>query len=517
MSFLDRERTVASPGFSRWLVPPAALAVHLSIGQVYAFSVFKIPLTQCIGITKSASGDWEQPALAWIFSIAIAFLGLSAAVFGRWVERSGPRRTMFAAACCFSGGFFISALGVTWHQLWLIYLGYGVLGGCGLGLGYISPVSTLVKWFPDRPGMATGMAIMGFGGGAFVGSNLSLMLMDTFKTATSTGVTATFVVMGAIYFIFMIFGSLIVRVPPEGWRPGGYVPPANGGRLITSGNVPVDQAWCTPQFWCLWVVLCFNVTAGIGILEQASPMIQEMFPQAAGAVVKKGIGAAAAGGFVALLSLFNMGGRFAWSSLSDYIGRKNIYIIYLLLGAVLYCLIPMSARTGSPAFFIGVCVIILSMYGGGFATIPAYLKDLFGGLQVGAIHGRLLTAWSVAGILGPVLVNYLRVHFKDRGASGIGLYEPTMFLMAGLLIAGLLCNLAVRPVATCHFRRDPAPDGSLATVFSPAPQISHPADVAEESPAAISAIRLAAYWLAVGVPLGWGVWKTLMKLPALFQ
>jgi MFS family permease len=368
--------------------------------------------------------------------------------------------------------------------------------------------------------MATGMAIMGFGGGAFVGSNLSLMLMDTFKSATSTGVAATFAVMGVIYFLFMIFGSLIVRVPPDGWRPAGYTPPANGGKLITNGNVAVDQAWRTPQFWCLWVVLCFNVTAGIGILEQASPMIQEMFPIVAGPggeMLKSGIGAAAAGGFVALLSLFNMGGRFAWSSLSDFIGRKNVYIIYLLLGAVLYCLIPMSARTGSPALFIGVCVIILSMYGGGFATIPAYLKDLFGAFQVGAIHGRLLTAWSVAGILGPVLVNYLRIWLQQRGASGIGLYAPTMFLMAGLLIIGLLCNLAVRPVAARHFRHGAAPTGKIAgleTSTSTSRGMAHDADTRA---CATSKVQLAAYWLLVGIPLGWGVWKTLMKLPALFQ
>jgi MFS family permease len=456
MSFLDRERTIAGPGFSRWLVPPAALAVHLSIGQVYAFSVFKIPLTRTLGITHSVAGDWDQPALAWIFSIAIAFLGISAAVFGRWVEKNGPRKTMLAASCCFGGGFLISALGVAWHQLWLIYLGYGVLGGCGLGLGYISPVSTLVKWFPDRPGMATGMAIMGFGGGAFIGSNLSLMLMDGFKSATSTGVAPTFVVMGVIYFLFMLFGSLIVRVPPDDWKPAGYEPPAQTQKLITTANVAVDQAWRTPQFWCLWIVLCFNVTAGIGILEQASPMIQEMFPTVtgpSGEILKKGISATAAGGFVALLSLFNMAGRFVWSSLSDYIGRKNNYIIYLLLGAILYCLVPMSGRVGNRAVFIAVSVVIISMYGGGFATIPAYLKDLFGTIQVGAIHGRLLTAWSVAGILGPVLVNYLRVWLQQRGATGVDLYAPTMYLMAGLLIIGLICNLAVRPVAARYYYR----------------------------------------------------------------
>ncbi len=455
-SFLAREHTVAGPGYNRWLVPPAALAVHLSIGQVYAFSVFKLPLTQTLGITRPIPGDWTQPQLAWIFSIAIAFLGISAAVFGRWVETNGPRKTMLAAACCFGSGFLVSALGVAWHQLWLLYLGYGVLGGCGLGLGYISPVSTLVKWFPDRPGMATGMAIMGFGGGAFIGSNLSLALMDLFKSATSTGVAQSFVAMGLIYVAFMIFGSFIVRVPAADWKPAGYQPPAKPQKLITTANVTVDQAWRTPQFWFLWIVLCFNVTAGIGILEQASPMIQEMFPTIVnqnGEVIRKGVGAAAAGGFVALLSLFNMAGRFLWSSLSDYIGRKNVYIIYLLFGAILYCLIPMAGHTGSTGFFITVCVLILSMYGGGFATIPAYLKDLFGAMQVGAIHGRLLTAWSVAGILGPVLVNYIRVWLKEGGAVGVYLYAPTMYLMAGLLVIGLLCNLAVRPVDPSHHAR----------------------------------------------------------------
>jgi MFS family permease len=447
VGFFDRESTVARPGFSRWLVPPAALAVHLSIGQAYAFSVFKLPLTKVIGITRSAPNDWTQPELAWIFSIAIFFLGASAAVFGRWVERVGPRKTMATAALCFGGGFIVSAFGVWWHQLWLIYLGYGVLGGCGLGLGYISPVSTLVKWFPDRPGMATGMAIMGFGGGAFIGSNLSLLLMNTFKSPTSVGVGKSFIALGIIYFCYMMFGALIVRVPAEDWQPAGYVPPTQARGLITTANVTVDQAWRTPQFWLLWIVLCFNVTAGIGILEQASPMIQEMFP---GKVL-----AAAAGGFVALLSLFNMGGRFIWSSLSDYTGRKVIYVIYLLLGAILYCLIPLAGRSGSAAFFVALCAIIISMYGGGFATVPAYLKDLFGTMQVGAIHGRLLTAWSAAGILGPVLVNYIREYLKNRGATGVALYAPTMYLMAGLLVVALICNLLVRPVAEhFHFKGD---------------------------------------------------------------
>ncbi len=443
MSFFDRERTVAGPGFSRWLVPPAALAVHLSIGQVYAFSVFKLPLTKIIGITASAPNDWTQPQLAWIFSLAIFFLGASAAVFGRWVERVGPRKTMAVAALCFGGGFIVSAFGVWWHQLWLIYLGYGVLGGCGLGLGYISPVSTLVKWFPDRPGMATGMAIMGFGGGAFIGSNLSLLLMNTFKTATSTGVGKSFIALGLIYFCYMMFGAFIVRVPATDWKPAGYVPLTKPKGLITTGNVVASEATKTPQFWLLWIVLCFNVTAGIGILEQASPMVQEMFP---GKIL-----APAAGGFVALLSLFNMAGRFIWSSLSDYTGRKTVYVIFLLLGAILYCLIPFSGHRGNATIFVAVCAVIISMYGGGFATVPAYLKDLFGTMQVGAIHGRLLTAWSAAGILGPVLVNYIREYLKNRGATGVALYAPTMYLMAGLLVVALICNLCVRPVAERHF------------------------------------------------------------------
>jgi len=452
MSLLDRKSTVAPPGFNRWLIPPAALAVHLSIGQVYALSVFKIPLTHILGITKSVPGDWDQPSLAWIFSLAIAVLGLSAAIFGKWVEKSGPRKTMLVAAACFGGGFIVSALGVALHQLLIVYLGYGIIGGCGLGLAYIAPVSTLVKWFPDRPGMATGMAIMGFGGGAFIGSNLSLMLMHAFKSATSTGVAQTFVVMGAIYFVFMLFGAWIVRVPADDWKPEGYVPAAASQKLITRAHVLADEAWKTPQFWLVWIVLCFNVTAGIGILEQASPMIQEMFP--VGAMHgSKGIGPAAAGAFVALLSLFNMAGRFCWSSLSDYIGRKNVYIVFLLLGAALYCLIPLSGSTGSPVLFISVCAVIISMYGGGFATAPAYLKDLFGTMQVGAIHGRLLTAWSAAGILGPMLVNHLRVYLLQSGAKGVALYAPTMYLMAGLLLVGLVCNLLIHPVdARYHYK-----------------------------------------------------------------
>jgi MFS family permease len=437
--FLDRSRTVAPPGFNRWLVPPAALAIHLSIGQAYAFSVFNLPLSQAIGISKPAPDDWKLSTLGWVFSVAIVFLGLSAAVWGRWLDRVGPRRAMFTSALCFGGGFVVAAAGVWAHQFWLLVLGYGVIGGIGLGLGYISPVSTLIRWFPDRPGMATGLAIMGFGGGAMIASPLSVALMDRFKSATSVGVAETFVAMGVIYFVFMMFGVLTVRVPAEGWRPAGFVPKAAGSqKLVTAAQVEVGTAFRTPQFWLLWIVLCMNVTAGIGVLSQASAMSQEMFPAR--------ITAAAAAGFVGLLSLANMAGRFIWSSLSDVIGRKSTYFIFFTLGAILYATIPTTGRMGSIALFVLGYAVILSMYGGGFATIPAYLRDLFGTMQVGAIHGRLLTAWSTAGVLGPVLVNYIREYRIAQGVPKAEAYSVTMYVMAGLLVIGFIANLMVRPV-----------------------------------------------------------------------
>jgi MFS family permease len=444
-NLLDRAHTVAPPGYNRFLVPPAALCVHLCIGQAYAFSTFNLPLSKLIGLTKSVPGDWTLTQIVWIFSIAIVFLGLSAAVFGRWVETVGPRKAMFVAALCFSGGFLISAIGVAQHQLWLLYLGYGVLGGCGLGIGYISPVSTLIKWFPDRPGMATGFAIMGFGGGALIGAPLSVQLMEHFKTATSNGVFETFVVMGIVYLCFMLIGALTVKVPPEGWSPEGWVASAHPKPLVTSAQVDVNTAFGTLQFWLLWGVLCLNVTAGIGVLGQASPMIQEMFSGR--------VSAAAAAGFVGLLSLFNMLGRIFWASTSDYIGRKPTYMVFFLLGIALYFSVPTLGRIGSISGFIIAFVIILSMYGGGFSTIPAYLRDMFGTMHVGAIHGRLLTAWSVAGVLGPVLVTYIRQHQLDHGVPKAQVYSVTMYIMCALLFIGFLCNLFVRPVDQRHHYR----------------------------------------------------------------
>jgi MFS family permease len=461
MSLLDRERTVAPRGYNRWLIPPAALAVHLSIGEIYAFSVFKVPLKDHFGTGLTPIGI--------IFSIAIGMLGLSAAFGGRWVERAGPRKAMTLAAICWGSGFLVGAVGVATKQLWIVYLGVGFIGGIGLGIGYISPVSTLIKWFPDRPGMATGLAIMGFGGGALIASPLEAKLLSTFADKPEDAIVGSFVVLGCIYFVAMLLGAMAVKVPAEGWRPEGWTPRERAaGSMITGGNVTATNAIKTPQFWLLWTVLFCNVTAGIGILEQAAPMVQDFF----GSVT-----AAAAAGFVGLLSLCNMSGRFGWSSTSDVIGRKPTYMMFLGVGAVCYFLIAV-AGTASLALFVVLTGIILSFYGGGFATVPAYLKDLFGTIEVGAIHGRLLTAWSAAGIAGPLIVNGLADHETSVGKSGSDLYTISFFIMVGVLVVGFLANLAIKPVDERFFEsRDAAAaesdgrfvhDGEPATV-SPTP------------------------------------------------
>ena len=449
MSFLDRESTVAPPGYNRWLVPPAALAIHMCIGQVYGFSVFKIPLTRLIGLTAESKGqDWTQEQIAWVFSIAIAVLGLSAAFLGTWAERNGPRKVSFLAAICFGAGFLVSAVGVHVHSLALIYLGYGLIGGIGLGLGYIAPVSTLVKWFPDRPGLATGMAIMGFGGGAMIGSPLSVLLMSHFHTATDLGVQSTFVVMGIIYFCMMMFGALIIKVPAPGWVPEGHDPTRQTQKIATTADIATADAMRAPQFYLLWLVLVCNTTAGIGILEQAAPMIREMFPKNFPSlpVSANAASAAAAAGFVGLISLFNLLGRFFWASSSDYVGRKTTVAIFLGVNAVMFWLIPIAGAQGSVLLFVAVCAVILSIYGGGFSTSPAYLKDLFGTKNFGPIYGRLLTAWSTAGVVGPLLVNHIRLQKVSQGIKGVDLYADTMHLMAGLLVVAFVGNLFVRPV-----------------------------------------------------------------------
>jgi MFS family permease len=485
---LSRERIIARPGFNRWLVPPAALAIHLSIGMAYGFSVFWLPLSRAIGITEpvpcpktmsfisqifATNCDWKISTLGWMYTLFFVFLGSSAAVFGRWLEHAGPRKAGVVAAFCWGGGFMISALGVHLHQIWLLWLGSGVIGGCGLGLGYISPVSTLIKWFPDRRGMATGMAIMGFGGGAMIGAPLADLLMKHYATPTSVGVKETFITMGVIYFVAMMAGAFGYRVPPAGWTVAARVPrhralttehAAPRGGMITARHVHVDVAWKTPQFWLLWGVLWMNVSAGIGVIGIASPMIQEVFggrlidlsgvPFKALTESQKALTATLGAAFAALLSLFNIAGRISWASASDYLGRKRTYFIFFALGFLLYASVPTAAGIGSKFVFVALFCVILTMYGGGFATIPAYLADIFGTQFVGAIHGRLLTAWSAAGILGPVLVNYIREYQLGHGVPAAQAYNVTMYVLAGLLVIGFFCNLAVRPVADRYYMSD---------------------------------------------------------------
>ncbi|MFH9753002.1 OFA family MFS transporter [Streptomyces griseus] len=423
---------IAPVGWSRWLVPPAALSIHLSIGQAYAWSVFKPPLEEALGLSGTQS--------ALPFQLGIVMLGLSAAFGGTLVERRGPRWAMTVALVCFSSGFLISALGAATGQFWLIVLGYGFVGGIGLGIGYISPVSTLIKWFPDRPGMATGIAIMGFGGGALIASPWSAQMLESFGSDTS-GIALAFLVHGLSYAVFMLLGVLLVRVP----RPRAEQREAGGTTTATDEpRVSARQALRTPQFWLLWVVLCMNVTAGIGILEKAAPMITDFFSD-----TSTPVSAAAAAGFVALLSAANMAGRIGWSSTSDLIGRKNIYRLYLGAGTLMYALIALVGSSSKPLFVL-CALVILSFYGGGFATIPAYLKDLFGTYQVGAIHGRLLTAWSTAGVLGPLIVNWIADRQEEAGKDGAELYGTSLFIMMGLLVVGFVANELVRPVHPSH-------------------------------------------------------------------
>ena len=529
-SLLSRERTVAGPDFNRWLVPPAALAIHLCIGMIYGLSVFWLPLSQAVGITHpqacaagaglldrlTATGcDWKVTDLSWIFTLGIVFLGASAAIWGSWLERAGPRKAALAAAICWPGGLALGALGVSLHQLWIMWLGMGVIGGIGLGLGYISPVSTLIKWFPDRRGMATGMAIMGFGGGAMIGAPLATKLMAHFHTATNVGAAATFLTLAVIYFIFMCAGAFTYRVPPENYAPAGWHPSPAAASALARGSVALKNAHRTPQFWLLWGVLCLNVSAGIGVLDMASPMLQEIF---GGSLIgAHGVGftqltpdqhklvAAVAGGFAGFLSLFNILGRFFWASISDKIGRKATYAAIFLIGIALYALVPSSPAIGGTALFALAFGIILSMYGGGFATVPAYLADVFGTGFVGAIHGRLLTAWSVAGVVGPVLVTYIRQAQIDAGVPRQNVYDHTMYILALLLVGGLICNFLVRPVPSHWFAKATYSDAGRS-----------PARALTEHGTSRGGIALPLAWLAVCIPLAWGFYMTILKAATLF-
>jgi MFS family permease len=456
--FLARERTIAPPGWTRWLIPPAALSIHLAIGQAYAWSVFKTPLAA----TMLADNPNSGVLTALPFQLAIIMLGLSAALFGTRVDANGPRWAMVVATACFVAGFLISALGCYTGQYWLVVLGYGFVGGIGLGIGYISPVSTLIKWFPDRPGLSTGIAIMGFGGGALIASPLTTQLLAAFggtgKAATAAGVGQTFLVMGLIYAVFMSAGWLLIRVPADGWRPAGWTPPTQGV-LAGRFDVSARNAIRTPQFWLLWVVLCFNVTAGIGILERAAPIYSDFFPNAASPTALT----AAAAGFVAMLSLANALGRIVWSSTSDLVGRKNMYRLYLGGGGLLYLLVTLMGD-GNKVLFLVCSMLILSFYGAGFATAPAYLRDLFGTYQVGAIHGRLLTAWSVAGVLGPLIVNAIADAQIAAKVAGPARYTPSFIIMIVLLVIAFVANELIKPVAErFHEQRESStPTGAQA-------------------------------------------------------
>ncbi len=541
--FLDKERTIAGPTFNRWLVPPAALCIHLCIGMAYGFSVFWLPLTRALGISKSiecpadmswismlftTTCDWDKPILGWMFTLFFVFLGSSAALWGGWLEHAGPRKAGVVSAVCWCGGLVLSAIGVFTHQLWLMWLGSGVIGGVGLGLGYISPVSTLIKWFPDRRGMATGMAIMGFGGGAMIGSPLAAMLMKYYATPASVGVWETFLTMAAIYFVFMMIGALAYRVPPTGWKPSGWTPPANAAAnaMITTRHVHLKNAHKTPQFWLLWGILMLNVSAGIGVIGMASPMLQEIFGgQLIGldlkfdTLSKEQLGqiAVIAAAFTGLLSLFNIAGRFIWASLSDYIGRKATYFTFFVLGFILYASAPWAGHAGHMAVFVGFFCIILTMYGGGFATIPAYLADMFGTQMVGAIHGRLLTAWSTAGVLGPVIVNYINDYQIHHGVPKSAAYDTTMYILAALLVGGFICNLLVRPVSAKWFMTDAELEAERKLAHDAAAKTAVGGDAAAVSGAGSNQVLVVLFWLFVGIPLAWGVWTTVTKALVLFR
>ena len=553
-SFLSKEYIIANANFNRWLVPPAALAVHLSIGMAYGFSVFWKPLGNALmgadgkslaacaagatNFSEKLSGtlraltatdcNWTQFDLGWMFTLFFVLLGCSAALWGGWLEREGPRKAGLVSMLLWCGGLLISAYGVYVHQLWLMWLGSGVIGGIGLGLGYISPVSTLIKWFPDRRGMATGLAIMGFGGGAMIGSPLATKLMGHFANVGNVGVWQTFVVLAAIYFIFMLCGALGYRVPAVGWKPANWTPPtAKQNTMIATRHVHLKNAHKTPQFWLLWLVLCMNVSAGIGIIGAAAPMLQETFGGALIGLPDIGFAeikadevltaktAAVGAGFVGLISLFNIFGRIGWASSSDKLGRKRTYFIFFTLGAILYCTATYMAGLKSLALFVACFCVIASMYGGGFATIPAYLADMFGTQFVGAIHGRLLTAWSTAGILGPVIVNYMHDTRLEKGIPFNQIYAPIFLVLASLLVVGFIANLLVKSVEEQYFMTD----AELAEVH----KISHEKSL-ENGPSTVQASELSQNtllvklaWAAVLTPIGYGVWMTVQKAWALFS
>ena len=483
------------------------------LGRAPSLSARRLP-ERCTALTATDC-NWSQFDLGWMYTFFFVLLGVSAAIWGGWLERAGPRKAGVVSALCWCGGLLISAFGVYIHQLWLMWLGSGVIGGIGLGLGYISPVSTLIKWFPDRRGMATGMAIMGFGGGAMIGSPLATLLMNHFKTPTDPGVWQTFVAMAAIYFVFMLIGAFGYRLPPAGWKPEGWTPPSNSNAMITSNNVHLQER---AQDAAVLAAVAGAVPQRVGRHRHH----RRRFAHAAGDIRRRarrqararlsrhqeGCGAAAAAaavgaGFVGLISLFNIFGRIAWASSSDKLGRKRPISSSSRWAPRSTCW-PRSPPSGrSLALFVACFCVIASMYGGGFATIPAYLADMFGTQFVGAIHGRLLTAWSTAGILGPVIVNYLH---DTRLAEGIAARSD---LRADLLYPRRACwssasiaNLLVRPVNPKWHMSEAEVAAEQAKLQAAKRDGRQPARTA--SARAGSMPRPSLFWLFVGVPLGMG-------------
>ena len=532
--FFSRERTIAGPRFNRWLVPTAALAIHLCIGMAYGFSVFWLPMSHEIANPPASCGDigllqaltttscnWTVTQVTYTFGIFIAMLGVSAAIWGAWLEHAGPRKAGFIAALCWGGGMILGGVGVMMHQLWLLYLGAGVLGGVGQGLGYITPVSTLIKWFPDRRGMATGFAIMGYGGGAMIGAPLAVWLMTRFSENGGTGVAPTLITMGVIYAIVMSCGAFGFRVPPNGWKPRGWQPKEeDGNAMITQGHVHLSTAWKTKQFWLIWAVLFLNVTAGIAVISMASPMLQEVFggilvgvddPNVTLTEAQMASVAAAAAGLVGLISLFNSLGRLFWASLSDKIGRKNTYFCFFVIGIIVYSLLPTWGHLGMAGLFVISICVILSMYGGGFSTVPAYLADIFGTQMVGAIHGRLLTAWSAAGLVGPLIIGALRDAQLQAGVDQALVYDRTLYIMAGLLFVGLICNALVRPVHDDHHMDDEevARERELQNDSG----VAANAETAARGQFGVTGVLC---WLGVGVPFLIGLYIAIAKAAALF-
>ncbi|WP_038164765.1 OFA family MFS transporter [Thiomonas sp. FB-6] len=530
---LDRARIVAGPRFNRWLVPPAALAIHLCIGMAYGFSVFWLPMSKLLSgsdatcqaaglgtLMFSTSCNWSVPMVTSTFEMFIAVLGLAAALWGGWLEHAGPRKAGFIAALCWGGGMVLGGIGVSMHQLWLLWLGCGIIGGVGQGLGYITPVSTLIKWFPDRRGMATGMAIMGYGGGAMIGAPIAVALMKHYGAGNaSAGVSATLITMGILYLIVMSLGAFGMRVPPSGWKPEGWTEPTKAKAMVTSKHVHLDTAWKTPQFWLIWGVLFLNVTAGIGVISMASPMLQDVFgghligldATTALSTAQKAAIVASAAGLVGLISLFNSLGRFFWASISDHIGRKTTYYLFFIIGIVMYLSLPVLGHHAMAAAFVVAICIILSMYGGGFSTVPAYLADIFGTQMVGAIHGRLLTAWSAAGIVGPFLIAHIRQAQINAGVAHNLVYDGTLHILAGLLLVGLILNSLVRPVHEKHHMDE----ARLAREKS----LQHEQQGADGAHSAargsFGTLGLVS-WLAIGIPFLIGVYIALTKAAALF-